>query len=170
MDGRGEEGRRAEGQGEGSRPAGDSVAGGAAPSAAATELARLLREARERRGLSQKELAHAVGLSPAMMNYLESGERRPGRETVLRLASALGLDEPSTDRLLVAGGHLPAAYDRTPPSDPDLVALAGVLGDERIPPEERATLRLMLRLALTRWRPELVDSEALLAQVRGTRR
>ena len=52
----------------------------------------LLREERERRGLSKYVIAKRSGLSQPMIGYVERGLRNPTLETVLRMADALDLD------------------------------------------------------------------------------
>ena len=52
----------------------------------------LLRQERERQKLSKYFVARESGLSPQMIAYVESGERNPTLETVLRIASALKVD------------------------------------------------------------------------------
>src|SRR5689334_15714321 len=55
-------------------------------------LCLLLRQLRERAGLTQEELAERAGLSADAIGLLERGERqRPQRYTVQRLAGALAL-------------------------------------------------------------------------------
>lgn len=46
---------------------------------------------REERGLSQRALAAAAGLSPAMLNEIEKGKKTPSLPTAKALADALGL-------------------------------------------------------------------------------
>lgn len=131
----------------------------------ADAFAPLLRRFRESRQLRQKSLAQAVGFTPTMLNYLESGERRPNRDTILRIADALKLAPGETDQLLIAAGHLPTVYDRTPPLDRDLLTVADILGDEDIPAEERALLRVCIRMVCARWRPEVLDTSKLVGFV-----
>lgn len=50
---------------------------------------RRLRDARQAVGLTQVELADAVGSSQSAISQLESGERNPSLVTVQRLATAL---------------------------------------------------------------------------------
>lgn len=57
-----------------------------------TQVVRLLREERERQGLSKYAVAERSGLSEQMVGYVERGLRHPSLETVLRLASALEVD------------------------------------------------------------------------------
>lgn len=68
-----------------------------------------LRQWRRRAGLSQIELAAQAGTTPRHLSFIETGRSRPGRELVLRLASAL--DVPLRDRnALLAAAGLPAAF------------------------------------------------------------
>ena len=120
-----------------------------------------LRRLREARGLTQKALAQQIELSPAMVGLIEAGERRATRGQILRAAEALDLSPGERDSLLEAAGHLPAAYDRVPPTDPDLRLLAELLGDPTLSAEERRALRLAVRLAALRWRPGLLDLNPL---------
>lgn len=118
----------------------------------------LLAHYRARADYSQSGLARAVGLSGSMVHLLEVGDRNPTAAQARAFALALGLSENDADRLLIAGGHLPLAYDRVPPSDPDLLALARLLGGDRLPSAEKARLRLLLRLILAQWNPDSFDS------------
>ena len=55
------------------------------------ELAGLIREARASRGLSQRQLSHALGMSEGYVGHLERGSFRPSVETLKALSAALGL-------------------------------------------------------------------------------
>lgn len=60
------------------------------------KLGRAIREVREQRGLSQRELADAVpGLSLAGIRTLEAGKRNLDFERYIRLACALGVEPGS---------------------------------------------------------------------------
>jgi transcriptional regulator with XRE-family HTH domain len=48
-----------------------------------------LSKARERRGMSQSELAKATGLMPSAVSHFELGRRTPTCENLLKLADAL---------------------------------------------------------------------------------
>ena len=72
----------------------------------AAGLARRLREARERAGLSQRALARGI-CTAAYVSRLEKGERIPSLQLLRRLASRLGAD---ADEL--ASGHPGSAHDR----------------------------------------------------------
>ena len=54
-----------------------------------THFARLLQEARRRRGMTQAELATAAGMKQSAVSHFESGRRFPSVEGLLRLAEAL---------------------------------------------------------------------------------
>ena len=60
--------------------------------AVCVQIIRLLREERERRGLSKYVVAKRAGLSQPMIGYVERGLRNPTLETVLRMADALEMD------------------------------------------------------------------------------
>ncbi len=51
-----------------------------------------LRAQRERRGLTQRELAHALGVSQNYIPALESGARRPGPRVRQQLLRFFGCD------------------------------------------------------------------------------
>lgn len=68
-----------------------------------------LRSWRQRRGLSQMDLALSANSTPRYVSFLETGRSRPRREIVLRLASALSVPLRERNTMLVAAG-LPAEY------------------------------------------------------------
>ncbi len=51
----------------------------------------LIREARERRGMKQVELAQRSGLQPSAISQFETGQREPSPENLCKLADALGV-------------------------------------------------------------------------------
>jgi transcriptional regulator with XRE-family HTH domain len=55
-------------------------------------VARLLKEEREKRGLSMTTVATASGLSQQMVSYVERGVRNPTLDTLLRITEALDVD------------------------------------------------------------------------------
>lgn len=57
-----------------------------------SRVAILLREEREKRGLSMNLVATRAGLSQQMVSYVERGMRNPTLDTLLRIANALELD------------------------------------------------------------------------------
>jgi HTH-type transcriptional regulator/antitoxin HipB len=58
---------------------------------AAYEVGRMVRELREARGLSQRELAERMGTTQSVVGRLEAGGSRPTIVTLERVADALGL-------------------------------------------------------------------------------
>lgn len=88
---------------------------------AAQPVGDLLREWRQRRRLSQLELAVDAGISSRHLSFVETGRAQPSRDMVLHLAEQL--DVPVRDRnvLLVAAGYAPIFPER-PLRDPALAA------------------------------------------------
>lgn len=65
-----------------------------------------LGDARRAAGQSQKALALSSGLNQSVLCAIEKGRRRgPGRDTVDRLTSALGLSDSATEALQWAAAH-----------------------------------------------------------------
>ena len=71
----------------------------------------LLREWRERRRLSQLDLANLAGTSSRHLSFVETGRSRPSREMVLRLGEALDVPLADRNQMLLAAGHAPAYAD-----------------------------------------------------------
>ncbi|MFI5874484.1 helix-turn-helix domain-containing protein [Streptomyces sp. NPDC051445] len=82
----------------------------------------LLRAWRERRRLSQLELALRADSSARHISFVETGRSRPSEEMVLRLAEHLDVPVRERNALLLAAGHAPR-YPQTPLDDPALDAL-----------------------------------------------
>jgi transcriptional regulator with XRE-family HTH domain len=66
-----------------------------------------LRGWRQRRGLSQLELANAADISTRHLSFVETGRTNPSQEMVLRLGSKLGLPLRERNTLLLAAGYAP---------------------------------------------------------------
>ena len=56
------------------------------------EVARILRQERQKRNVSMTALAERAGLSQQMVSYTERQMRNPTLDTLLRLTGALGLN------------------------------------------------------------------------------
>lgn len=54
-------------------------------------LGKTVRTLREQKGMTQNELAHAVGIKQAMISHIEVGERHPSFQVALRIAAALNV-------------------------------------------------------------------------------
>jgi transcriptional regulator with XRE-family HTH domain len=57
-----------------------------------SEVAKILKEEREKRQLSMTSVATKAGLSQQMISYVERGIRNPTLETLLRITGALDID------------------------------------------------------------------------------
>ena len=79
----------------------------------------LLREWRERRRLTQLELALESGVSARHLSFVETGRSKPGREMLLRVLERLEVPFREQNRLLLAAGHAPAFPERSL-EDPEL--------------------------------------------------
>jgi transcriptional regulator with XRE-family HTH domain len=75
-------------------------------------LGTLLREWRQRRRLSQLDLALEAGVSARHLSFLETGRSKPSRDMVLHLAEELDVPLRDRNRLLLAAGYAPAYGER----------------------------------------------------------
>jgi transcriptional regulator with XRE-family HTH domain len=90
----------------------------------------LLRQWRERRRLSQLDLALQAGVSARHVSFVETGRAQPSREMLLHLAEELDVPLRERNPMLLAAGYAPAYSSRT-------------LDDEEMGPA-RAALELIL--------------------------
>ena len=58
----------------------------------ASNVIRLLREEREKRGLSMNVVAQRAGLSHSIVSLIERDLRNPTLDTLLRITEAIGID------------------------------------------------------------------------------
>src|SRR5690242_17743697 len=72
-----------------------------------------LREWRQRRRLSQLDLASDAEISTRHLSFLETGRAQPSREMVLRLAEQLDIPLRERNTLLVAAGFAPKFQERS---------------------------------------------------------
>jgi transcriptional regulator with XRE-family HTH domain len=86
----------------------------------------LLREWRERRRLTQLELALDAGISARHLSFVETGRSKPGRELLLRVVEQLQVPFRERNRLLLAAGHAPAFPERSL-EDPELAPVRKAL-------------------------------------------
>ncbi|MFD0382094.1 helix-turn-helix domain-containing protein [Streptomyces stramineus] len=82
----------------------------------------LLREWRDRRRISQLELALRAGSSARHISFVETGRSRPSQEMVLRLADHLDVPVRERNALLTAAGYAPRFPER-PLDDPAMTGL-----------------------------------------------
>lgn len=132
-------------------------------------------EARNRRGLTQRQLAERCGLHPSVLSRIENGEREVSLGEAVRLAAALhvplewfvtGKEQPGTALpdiaaelrhlgivdLIVPLARVPGTY--RPPEE----VLALAVGTER--PEPRVIEALPAVLAWNPWRPGVLEAFA----------
>jgi transcriptional regulator with XRE-family HTH domain len=86
----------------------------------------LLRSWRERRRLSQLELANRVEVSTRHVSFVETGRSRPSREMVLRLAEHLDVPLRDRNQLLLAAGYAPV-YSEASLHSPAMLAIRTTL-------------------------------------------
>ncbi|MGY6021430.1 helix-turn-helix domain-containing protein [Streptomyces spinosirectus] len=82
----------------------------------------LLRAWRERRRVSQLELALRADSSARHVSFIETGRSRPSEEMILRLAEHLDVPVRERNALLLAAGYAPH-YPETPLDSPELETL-----------------------------------------------
>src|SRR6201987_1925764 len=93
-----------------------------------------LREWRQRRHLSQLDLAGDAEISARHLSFVETGRAAPSREMVLKLAERLNVPLRERNVLLVAAGFAPAFPQRS--LDDPLLKSALAAIDLVLPPHE----------------------------------
>jgi transcriptional regulator with XRE-family HTH domain len=86
----------------------------------------LLREWRQRRQLSQLDLALAAEISARHLSFVETGRSRPTSDMILRLTEHLEVPLRDRNTLLLAGGYAPA-YPEHRLDEPELTAVRAAL-------------------------------------------
>ncbi len=87
----------------------------------------LLRDWRQRRRLSQLDLALEAGVSARHLSFVETGRSRPSPEMVMHLAERLEVPLRERNQLLLAAGYAPQFGARTL-DDPELAHVRDALG------------------------------------------
>ncbi len=87
----------------------------------------LIRDWRQRRRLSQLELALDAGVSARHLSFVETGRSRPSPEMVLHLAEQLDVPLRERNQLLLAAGYAPRFSARSL-DDPELAVIRDTLG------------------------------------------
>lgn len=90
------------------------------------EVGALLRQWRERRRMTQLELALDAGISARHLSFVETGRSKPGREMLLGVLEQLKVPFREQNQILLAAGHAPA-YPERPLDDPDLTPVRDAL-------------------------------------------
>lgn len=91
----------------------------ARPASAPVNIGDHLREWRQRRHLSQMDLANDAEISTRHLSFIETGRAAPSRDMVMRLAERLDVPLRERNVLLVAAGFAPA-FPQRPLDDPAL--------------------------------------------------
>lgn len=91
----------------------------ASPTTSAGPVGPLFRAWRERRRVSQLDLALRAEISARHLSFVETGRSQPSREMVLHLAEHLEIPLRERNALLLAAGYAPAFHER-PLGDPAL--------------------------------------------------
>jgi transcriptional regulator with XRE-family HTH domain len=87
---------------------------------------KLLRQWRERRRLSQLDLALAAETSARHLSFVETGRARPSRDMLLRLAEQLEVPLRERNHLLLAGGYAPV-FGQAPLDAPQMAGVREAL-------------------------------------------
>jgi transcriptional regulator with XRE-family HTH domain len=92
-----------------------------APMISSVPVGNLLREWRQRRRMSQLDLALEAEISARHLSFIETGRSQPSREMVLNLTERLDVPLRERNVLLVAAGYAPVFPEKTL-DDPALAA------------------------------------------------
>jgi transcriptional regulator with XRE-family HTH domain len=131
-------------------------------------FARLLRDCRERAGLSQNALAGRIRRNPSYINRLESGERgRPTERVVLAIARGLGLSPADTDTLLLAAGFAPTWLRYLGGEDPTVQALAALLTDDRLDDSTIVDARAVIETVIARFSGRVLPARRVARRLPG---
>ena len=87
----------------------------------------LLRRWRNRRELSQLDLAGEADVSARHLSFIETGRSLPSREVILRIAECLQVPLRERNVLLLAGGYAPA-FRESRLSDPEMRSATHAIG------------------------------------------
>jgi len=87
-----------------------------------TPFGELMRDWRQRRRMSQLDVAAAADVSSRHVSFIETGRSTPSRAMVLRLAAVLDVPAREQNHLLIAAGLAPVYAERSL-DDPDMVAV-----------------------------------------------
>ena len=100
-------------------------------------LGERLRKERDRLGLSLRELARRLEVSPSLVSQIETGKIQPSVRTLYAIVSELGV---SLDELFAPAGSTPSwRDDRVARGPPGLGAVAGEA--EALPPKAACSAR-----------------------------
>jgi transcriptional regulator with XRE-family HTH domain len=84
-----------------------------ATASASPDVGSLLRKWRERRRLTQMDLALDAGISARHLSFVETGRSKPGRAMLLDVTERLRIPYRERNQILLAAGHAPAYPERS---------------------------------------------------------
>jgi transcriptional regulator with XRE-family HTH domain len=87
----------------------------------------ILRDWRQRRRMSQMDLALEAGVSTRHLSFVETGRSKPSQEMVLNLAEQLNVPLRERNQLLLAAGYAPR-YAARSLDDPEMAPIRDALG------------------------------------------
>lgn len=87
----------------------------------------ILRDWRQRRRMSQMDLALEAGVSTRHLSFVETGRSKPSQEMVLNLAEQLSVPLRDRNQLLLAAGYAPR-YTARSLDDPEMAPIRDALG------------------------------------------
>jgi transcriptional regulator with XRE-family HTH domain len=103
-----------------------SISTSSAAARAVPTIGNHLRDWRQRRRLSQLDLACEANISPRHLSFVETGRSMPSRDMILHLAEQLQIPMRERNVLLVAAGYAPVFVERSL-DDPALAAMRGAI-------------------------------------------
>lgn len=78
------------------------------------DIGQKIKELRKKQGMSQKDLADKLGITPVMISQYENGKRNPKLETLQKISDALEVDiSELSDSLNIKIAFLPNAKEDT---------------------------------------------------------
>jgi transcriptional regulator with XRE-family HTH domain len=131
------------------------------------ELGEMLRRARQRLGMSRRDLAESTGLSYPYISQLETGYRMPSSPAMRSLADALGLRVDSLFDAIPPSGPRDVAPTQSPAPDPVRERASGIALARAAAPTARAA-RPAAQLAGPAAPPEGSAAGAALGDHAGT--
>src|SRR3954463_14846529 len=84
-----------------------------ATASASLDVGSLLRKWRDRRRLTQMEVALDAGISARHLSFVETGRSKPGRAMLLGVTECLGIPYRERNEILLAAGYAPAYPERS---------------------------------------------------------
>lgn len=118
----------------------------------AASFAEMLKAFRARAGLSRNRLAIHSHIDPSFLTRIENGQRDPPRRPVVdSIMDALRLSSLDRNKMLAASGFVPESVEQIGEWSDCLQAVASVLSDPFLSPEERDRFSDVVQSIAERW-------------------